>query len=276
MGLWNIIGLVVTVVVFIFVMRRLNAAKPETKKDSTQDIVNFKRITDDGFIELPDGTYRAMIEVEPVNMYLKTPEEQKLTWMQFRNLLNSIHVPMTILVQSRHKDIKGYVSDLRESSKEIVGYEKLQQFGHDLASYLEAEISEKYIKDHRYYIVLEVNPNVRDTEIDIPSESLTNFVTSFQKPLSPDEAEDVARQELMDSMTVIASYLSGMGLSVYRMDKNAILEMSYSAVNRDLAPIADYAGIVHSSSIHTNSLTKEIVDGDQDYLADTEVSDNAR
>ena len=249
MDIVSIIGLIVTVVIFIFVMRKLNSGKKDEKVDRTQDVLNFERITDDGFIELPNGIYRAMLEVEPVNMYLKTPEEQKTTWMQFRNMLNSIHTPINILVQSRHKDIKSYVSNLRESSQEME-QEALRRFGDELATYLENEITEKYIKDHRYYIVLEMDPNIRDTEIDVPSESLGKLVSGFQKPLSKDEAEDVAIQELTDTMAIIASYLNGMGLNVFRMSKDAVLEMSYSALNRDLAPVADYAGIVHSMYTH--------------------------
>ena len=259
MDIVSIIGLTVTVVIFIFVMKKLNSGQKENEADRTQDVLKFKRITDDGFIELHNGIYRAMLEVEPVNMYLKTPDEQKTTWIQFCNMLNSIHSPINILVQSRHKDIKAYVNDLRESSRQME-QEPLRKFGDELATYLENEITEKCIKDHRYYIILEMDPNVRDMEVDIPSESLTDFVSGFQKPLSKDEAEDVAIQELTDTMAVIASYLNGMGLNVFRMSKDAILEMSYSALNRDLAPVADYAGIVHSSSIHTNSLTKKVLE----------------
>lgn len=271
MGIGSIIGLAVTTIVFIFVMKKLNSSKSDEKADRTQDVIRFKRITDDGFIELHNGVYRAMLEVEPVNMYLKTPEEQRIIWSQFRNMLNSLHTPINILVQSRHKDIKGYVNNLRESARDIADYPKLRQFGNELASYLENEISEKYIKDHRYYIVIEVNPNIRDSEIDIPTEALSDLVSSFQKTLDPEEAEDVARQELIDTMAVIASYLSGMGLSVYRMDKDAVLEMAYSALNRDLAPVADYSGIVYSSSIHTRSVTKEMIDNNEEYLDSLEV-----
>lgn len=263
MNIWNALGLVITAVAFVVVMKKLSPPKPTQSAQRTQDIFNFSSISDDGFIKMPNGIYRAMLEVEPVNMYLKTPEEQAVIWMQFRNMLNSIHVPITILVQSRHKDIKSYVAGIRQNAQNIT-LPGLSKFGYELASYLEEEIVEKYVKDHRYYVMLEIDPNIQDTELDIPSEAVTQLVTSFKKPLSPDEAEDVARQELMDNMAIIASMLNDIGLTVYRLDKNAILEMSYSALNRDLAPVADFGGIIHASSIQTHSLTKQLIDQDKE------------
>lgn len=258
MSIWNIVGLIITVVIFIFVTYKLNRIQHDSF-DRTQDLLRFKKISDDGIIELPEGIYRAVLEVEPVNMYLKTPDEQLRIWMQFRNMLNSIHIPITILVQSRHKDIKEYISELKESSKGMVT-EELQRFGFELADYLETEISEKHVKDHRYYIVLEVNPHLRETDFEVPSEAVSQLMSSFQKPLSPEEAESLARQELQDHIAIIVAYLRGMGISVYRMDKNAVLEMAYSALNRDLAPVTDFSSIIYSSSIHTVSLTKEIIE----------------
>lgn len=257
MSIWNIVGLIFTLSAFIAVMYILNKNQ-HVKKERSQDLFQFKRIFDDGLIELHDGKYRKMIEVEPVNMYLKTPQEQELTWIQFRNMFNSISIPATILVQSRHKDIKSYVANLRESAKKLPTA-PLIEYGYELADYLMNEVTEELIKDHRYYIVLEVDPNIREGNIEIPNETISKLAKNFQKPLSAQEAEDLARQELTDHINIVASYLTGMGLNVYKMDKNAVLEMSYSALNRDLAPIADFEGIVLSSSIYTNSLTEELI-----------------
>ena len=35
-----------------------------------------------------------------------------------------------------------------------------------------------------------------------------------------------------------------MGLNVYAMDKYAVLEMAYSALNRDLAPVMDFGRLL--------------------------------
>jgi len=257
MNIWNVIGLIFTLTAFIAVMYVLNKSQ-YIKKERAQDLFQFKKIFDDGLIELHNGKYRRMLEVEPINMYLKTPEEQELIWMQFRNMLNAISIPITILVQSRHKDIKPYVAELRDSASNLPTA-PLVKYGLELAEYLENEVTEEQIKDHRYYIILEADPNIKEGNIDIPNETVSKLVRSFQKPLSKEEAEDVARQELADHINIIASFLSGIGLNVYTMDKNAVLEMSYSALNRDLAPVADYEGIVLSSSIYTSSLTKEVI-----------------
>lgn len=255
----SLLGLILTIAAFIFIMYKINSATKKTKPERTQDLFQFKRITDDGYIEMLDGTYRAMIEIEPVNMYLKAPEEQETVWMQFRDMLNSIHAPVFLMIQSRHKEIRSYTASLRDQSSNM-SEEPLQKFGFELADYLENEISEAHVKDHRYYVVIDVDPHIQEGDIEIPSEMVSNFVRGFQKRLSPREAEDLAKQELDDNIVIIATYFNSMGLNVYRMNKNAILEMAYSSLNRDLAPVMDYTDIVRSSSIQTTSVTKTAVE----------------
>lgn len=263
MDFWSMLGAALTLIAFIFVMARISRITRDNP-ERTQDLFRFKRITDDGFIELPEGLYRAMLEVEPINMYLKTPEEQQIIWSHFRDMLNSLHTSMTILVQSRHKDIKSYVSNLREMA-DTMPTENLKKFSHELSDYLEQEIMDKHVKDHRYYIILEVNPNIRESSFEIESELVDEIVSSFQKTIPPHEAEDLAKQELTDAMAVVASYLNALGMTVYRMDKTAILEMAYSALNRDLAPVTDFNGIIEASSIQTTSLTKTVIENQKEH-----------
>lgn len=264
MSFWNIIGLIITIAMFAAVLYYLNKGKHD-KFERTQDLLRFKNIDEDGIIELPEGIFRAMIEIEPVNMFLKSPEEQKIVWTQFREMLNSLHIPFTIIIQSRHKDIKAYVSDLRDSSKNMPT-EQLQIYGYELAQYLESEIQEKRIKDHRYYVVLEVDPNLRKSELDIPNDTIAKLASGFQKKLTHQEAKDLARQELQDNIGIIASYFKTMGLNVYAMDKYAVLEMAYSALNRDLAPVMDFGSIVNSSGTQTISATLEVIENELDVI----------
>jgi hypothetical protein len=257
MSFWNIIGLIFTISLFAFVLYLLNKGKHD-KFEKTQDLLRFKNIDDDGLIELPEGVFRAMIEIDPVNMYLKSPNEQKIVWTQFRDMLNALHLPVTVTIQSRHKDIKAYVADLRESSKEMPT-EQMQAYGYSLASYLESEILEKRVKDHRYYVALEIDPNTRQTELSIPNETLAKVASSLQKKMSYQEAKDLARQELHDNIGIIAHAFKAMGLEVYGMDKRAVLDAAYSALNRDLAPVADIHNAISLNNDRTVSLTMEVI-----------------
>ncbi len=262
MSLWNMIGLIVTLALFAYVLTILNKGKHD-KFENTQDLLRFKNIDDNGIIELPESIFKAMIEVEPINMFLKSPEEQRIIWTQFREMLSALHVPFTIIVQSRHKDIKAYVSGLIESAKQKAT-EQLQIYGYELAQYLISEIQEKRIKDHRYYIVLEVDPNLRKSELDIPNDTISKLAAGFQKKLSYHEAKELAVQELQDNIGIIASYLRTMGLNAYSMNKDAVLEMAYSAFNRDLAPITDFGSVVNSSGTQTTSLTMEVIQDEKE------------
>lgn len=244
------------VIVFFVVMRKLNSLGYEAKMERSQDLFRFKHIENDGLIEMPDGTYRAMIEVEPTNMYLKAPEEQEVIWLQFRDMINSVQVTLTIMIQSRHKEIKTYTETLREEAKDA-SIPALEIFGEELADWLESHVSEENVKDHRYYTILEVDPHNQSGDLEIPNETVAQVARSFQRKISSKEAEDLARQELSDGIAIVSSYYTAMGLNVYRMDKNAILEMAYSAFNRDLSPVANYETIVESSGTQTFSYTKE-------------------
>jgi hypothetical protein len=165
---------------------------------------------------------------------------------------------VTVTIQSRHKDIKAYVADLRESSKEMPT-EQMQAYGYSLASYLESEILEKRVKDHRYYVALEIDPNTRQTELSIPNETLAKVASSLQKKMSYQEAKDLARQELHDNIGIIAHAFKAMGLEVYGMDKRAVLDAAYSALNRDLAPVADIHNAISLNNDRTVSLTMEVI-----------------
>ena len=257
MSLWSILGLAATLVLFVFVMVKLNQLS-HIPKERTQDLFTFKTITPDGIIEMHDGIYRAVLEIEPINMYLRSIDEQKIIWLQFREMLNALHIPITIIIQSRHKDIKPYAETMRIMSQKIP-QPQLVEYGKMLADYIEAEVTTNKVKDRRYYIVLEVNPHEQQSELELPSEILEEVAGQFQKRLPPQEAWELAIQELHDAMNIIALYCKQMGLGVYRLNKNAVLEMSYSALNRDLAPVSNYSILPLSKNIHTKSITLEVI-----------------
>lgn len=79
-----------------------------TDAQATQDFVPVKEIRD-GIVVLNNGELRSIILVQPVNLSLKTDDEQRAVFAQFMGFLNSLDFSAQIVVQSRRLDITPYL-----------------------------------------------------------------------------------------------------------------------------------------------------------------------
>lgn len=80
---------------------------------ATQDFVPVKEIRD-GIVVLNSGELRALILVNPINLSLKTEDEQRAVFSQFMGFLNSLDFSTQIVVQSRRLDITPYLVTLEK------------------------------------------------------------------------------------------------------------------------------------------------------------------
>ncbi len=254
----NTIGMIATVTALIIILS-WNRKKPE-EVNSTQDLFRFKSITKDGIIETPDGFYRLVIEVEPINITLMSPVEQEATWTSFREMLSCLTTNIYFCVQTRHLDLKFYLDWLDSQAKNMKAHPKIYQYHERMREFLEKENAERSIKDHRHYLILEINPNEITGNIQFQSEALSTLASGLSKKnLSREEAKNVAKQELENAAMISQSFFHRMGIESYRLNHTGILEVCYSALNRDLAPIARFEDIHHSQmlSIRTHSITPD-------------------
>lgn len=238
-----------------------NRKKPEAI-NSTQDLFRFKSLTKDGIFETPDGYYRLVIEVEPLNVGLMSPVEQEATWTAFRELLSSLTVNFYFCVQSRHLDLRRYLDWLEERAANMRSYPEISRYHERMKDFLQQENAERSIKDHRHYFILEINPSEIGGNIQLQSEALSSLAQGLpKKKLSAAESADVAKQELENAALIAQGSFSRMGIDSYRLDYTAVLEASYAALNRDLAPVARFEDIHHQRmlSLRTHSLTPEIM-----------------
>ena len=83
---------------------------------ATQEFVPIKEIRD-GIITLKDGSLRAVMLANSVNLSLKSSDEQRATIFQFQNFLNSLDFSTQISVQSRKLDIRPYLLLLENRMK---------------------------------------------------------------------------------------------------------------------------------------------------------------
>jgi hypothetical protein len=82
----------------------------------TQEFVPIKEIRD-GVIVLKDGSLRAIVLANSVNLSLKSADEQRATILQFQSFLNTLDFGVQISVESRRLDIRPYLLSLEERIK---------------------------------------------------------------------------------------------------------------------------------------------------------------
>ncbi|MGI6657868.1 MAG: hypothetical protein ACOX4N_00395 [Dethiobacteraceae bacterium] len=246
------IGMVATLGVAIFLL--FFNRKPQEEADSTQDLLRYKSISPDGIIELPDGLYRLVLEVEPINIALMNDAEQEAAWTTFREMINILTVNFYFCVQSRHMDLKEYMDNIDARAKLMEDYPKITAYHQKLRSFLEQENADNSIKDHRHYLILEIDPHEMTSNVQVKNQALSTLTAGFQqKRLSGEEARAVAKQELENSAMIAHSYLNRIGIQSYRLNYTGVLEVCYAALNRDLAPIARFDDIDSKEMFAFNS-----------------------
>lgn len=212
--------------------------KPQKQKETTQELLKFTDISDDGIIELPGFKFRACVEVVPVNMALRSFEEQAAIWAGFRNLLNSLTVACTFLIQTRYLNIRDYIENLKARSKDLPG--SFLPYAEELASWLNAKVEGKSLRDRRYFVILKTDAGALEEEgIRVENELFDAALKSISKvgkaKLPPAEIRRQARDQLNEARNYVLSAFSGMDIAAFPLDRKGVLEMLYQTFNRDSA-----------------------------------------
>lgn len=244
--------------------------RPQKQPETVQELLDYKDITPEGIIELPNYNYRLVIEVEPINMALRSFEEQSAIWLGFKNMINSLNVPATFLIQTRYMNLKNYLDELERFNSNRSQHIKTLVREH--IEHLSKKAEGKHIRDRRYFIILKIDGSSTGVEsgIEIENQLINTFVKSlpnFQKSkTSPVEIKSNAKDVLLETSSIVISALDAIGIRSIQLDKKAVLDMLYQTFNRDLAPYArlEEADSKGMFSLFVTSDTPEIV---SQYLA---------
>lgn len=239
---------------------------PRQKADSAQDLIACKEIHSDGLIELPGYKFRLVMEIEPINLGLRSFQEQAAVWLNLRSMVNSLNVPCTFLVQTRYLNLKDYINEYRKLAS---GYgEHVAGYISRLCDWLAAESEGKQQRDRRLYVILKIDAASTGIESGIQTDNpivnsaLKSIGGIGKSKLPPDELRRLGREELFEAAAVVRSYLENSEVRSYVLDRKAVLEMLYQTFNRDLAP---YARLVEADqdevfTLFTRSNTPERVE----------------
>jgi hypothetical protein len=121
-------------------------------KLSSRRQIDIKEVKDE-ILVLPNNEYRTIIETSSVNLELKSEDEQDVLIDGFQNFLNSLSIPLQILIRVREVDVNSYLEKIQESKK----HEKEKIYKTQIDNYTEFVaklVSGNKILQRRFYVVI--------------------------------------------------------------------------------------------------------------------------
>lgn len=202
----------------------------------SQKFVPIKEIRD-GIVILNTGELRAVIMATPVNLGLKSADEQQSTIMQFQNFLNSLEFPIQIQASSRRLDIRPYLLSLEDRLKEIP--EELLRI--QTREYIEfiRWFNESYnIMTKYFYVVVSFAGGGLNTEAQVGIlGDIGNLIGGSKKKEPPQQqSSDIkrfeeSRSQLEQRIAVVTSGLSAMGVQSTQLQTAELIELYQSNFN---------------------------------------------
>jgi len=203
---------------------------------SSQSLVSINQIKK-GIIILKNGSLRSVLEVNGVNLDLKSEDEQNSVLLSWRGLLNRLDFSLETVIHSRRINISPYLNFLQERiAKESNDLLKLQ--GRDYYNFLQGLIAQNNIMKKKFYVVIPYDPIVIQTKTIISQmgssfkEILNLTHQAFPKAIfiSPEKFNRY-RQQLLIRQDNIITNLTRMGLNAHPLTTKELIELFYNLYN---------------------------------------------
>ncbi|NUU74695.1 hypothetical protein [Paenibacillus xylanilyticus] len=253
--------LVVAIVGVLIFLQFGGKTKKKEKKESAKDWFQVQEITTDGLITTPDDRYMYMLEVQPISFALKSPKEQEAIWLAFRETINTIPHPLRFKSESHPYDLESYFQDLKSQAYETndpMDLEYVDEMQETFFGIVEAN----KIQDRKYFVFLETDSRYLldlTTETSIPIINDLLRKNASRKGIEHDI--DTVKQELTNSMRIMQSKFSDVGIVTTEMDRQKVLQYLYRTQNREIAGLVsleEFIGMVNEDGQVPHSFGKSI------------------
>jgi hypothetical protein len=206
------------------------------KAETTQDLVGGNRVQvyPNGIIE-SGNLFRLMIEVQLANLSTASIQERKQVWSHFFTLLNTIGIPVTLLLQSQVLEMKDYTAwyDGQIQSDELT--EPLRHSGQDVKAYLTHSTEETNIRDYRGYIMLQYDPVAASVDSGVQTGvSSVDGLLNRREKMSPEERRDLAQQVLEEMAELVYDFCEQAHMKYQRLDRAGVYDVDYGMLQREL------------------------------------------
>lgn len=177
-------------------------------KGSARSQIGIKEIRDN-ILVLSDNSYRSILSVSSLNFELQSEEEQDVLIDNFQSFLNSLTIPLQILIRIRELDIEKYLENIQASradETEVIYVEQLKHY----SNFIRKLISGNKILSRKFYVV-----------IPYDNKAINEFY--------------IAREQLLLEQEIIIKGLEKIGMSARQISGLEILDLFYSFYKPDQA-----------------------------------------
>jgi len=139
-------------------------------KISSRRQIDIKEVKD-GILALPNHEYRMVIETSSVNLELKSEDEQDTLIDSFQNFLNSLSIPIQILIRVREVDIDQYLEKIRKekkNEKEMIYKNQIDNY----TAFVTKLVSGSKILSRKFYIVIPYRNVDREKDFGVIKEHI--------------------------------------------------------------------------------------------------------
>lgn len=213
-------------------MEKLNDQKlvrGPKKQTPTQQFLDIQEIKD-GVVVLKNGTLRAVLMASSINFDLKSTDEQDAIIAYYQSFLNSLDFPVQIVVSSRRVNLKHYLEDLVQKSKEQTN-ELLHLQMEEYIRFIKGLVSMVDIVNKTFYIVVPFSPI--ESSKGGPVEKVKELFTGGKEVASKEKSANfqVYKDQLWQRVEHIQYGLNGAGIRMVTLNTQELIELYYSFYN---------------------------------------------
>lgn len=175
---------------------------------------------DNHMIRHVDNEFTMIAEVEPVNYYLRDPEEQEVIDVAFETWLAMINYPVRIYLQNRFIDLTEPIEVIQKSMAEMedLNYEA-REFGENMIRDLKEWQNAQPRYETKRYILFDYKVDVKDIRAEDQEELEEKIV-------------DKAFNELLRRVQAASQQLRSGEMEVKLLTNDGIIELLYYTFNR--------------------------------------------
>ena len=225
--------------------RRGGAMKPAREQPGVQrDMVRLRETKGDMLCLYAPGSptrrsYRAVLEVSPINLSLKAEDEQEAIIERFGALIRSLSFPVQILVRNQRLDLTPYIRHLLAQPGAGGQHPPTwYALAASLAELLQKIAAQRTLIERHVYVIIPASQGTGS------SRRRSGFPTLFGKRRAQRmaETEEQARQELALRAEALTQQLASCGLTCHRLHNTELARLFYSCLTPERAlahPLSD-------------------------------------